>query len=49
MLYQSFDNSDCLILWEGTQDIGDVPLVSGKVRFKIFAIDLCLCYGIFGE
>ena len=35
-LYQSFDDSDDLVLVEGTQQIGDVPLVAGKVRLKIF-------------
>ena len=31
-LYQSVDDSDGLVLWEGTQQIGEVPLVSGKVN-----------------
>ena len=35
--YHSFDTSDGLVMWEGTQQIGEVPLVSGKVILTIFS------------
>ena len=31
-LYRSFDSSDGLVLMEGTQQMGPIPLVPGKVN-----------------
>ena len=42
VLYQSFDNSNGLVLWEGTQHIDEVPLVSGKVLLKYLLQNYCL-------
>ena len=35
VLYQSFDTSAGLILWEGAVQISEVPLISGKVMVQI--------------
>ena len=39
VLYYSFDSSDGFILVEGTQQIGVVPLVEGKVRYIRLCFD----------
>ena len=49
ILYHSFDHSDALVLWEGTQQIGEVPLVSGKVIMTIFGTDYQAHYKSFQE
>ena len=41
-LYNSFDNPDGLILWEGTLQIGEIPLVSGKVMVQTYNTNITI-------